>query len=197
MPPKQTITKKEMTEAALRLVGEQGMQSLTARNMAQELGLSTCPIYFHFASMEELKHEVMVRACDLMISYISKPYTEWIFLNMGTGLAFFARDHKILYRLLFMENDAYKDILDEFMATMREKMKKDPLYTHLSQEERNDLLDKMWMFTHGLASLICVGLIENRTDEFIHRMIKETGASVIATVMRKKGRAPSPLPFSA
>jgi hypothetical protein len=36
----------------------------------------------------------------------------------------------------------------------------------------------MWIFTHGFASLICVGLIEEDSDQFIIGMMNKVGSAV-------------------
>ena len=178
MAPKQSITKEEISEVAFAIVQQEGMSALTARNVAQKLGLSTRPVYSHFASMKDLQQEAMLKARELMLAYVSKCYTNDIFLNMGTGAAFFARDHKALYRFLFMENNDFKDLLNDFRLDLSKQMKKDERFTRMTQKERDDLLNKMWIFTHGLASFICVDLMEEDSDLFIIEMMKKVGSAV-------------------
>jgi hypothetical protein len=48
----------------------------------------------------------------------------------------------------------------------------------MTRKERDDLLNKMWIFTHGFASLICVGLIEEDSDQFIIGMMNKVGSAV-------------------
>jgi AcrR family transcriptional regulator len=178
MAPKNSTTREEIIETAFAIVQQEGMASLTARNVAQKLGLSTRPVYSHFASMKDLQQEAMRKARELMQAYVSKRYTNDIFLNMGTGAAFFARDHKALYRILFMENNDFKDLLNDFRLDLSKQMKKDERFTRMTQKERDDLLNKMWIFTHGLASFICVGLMEEDSDLFIIETMKKVGSAV-------------------
>jgi AcrR family transcriptional regulator len=178
MAPKNSTTREEIIETAFAIVQQEGMTSLTARNVAQKLGLSTRPVYSHFASMKDLQQEAMLKARELMLSYVSKRYTNDIFLNMGTGAAFFARDHKALYRILFMENNDFKDLLNDFRMDLSKQMKKDERFTRMTQKQRDDLLNKMWIFTHGLASFICVGLMEEDSDLFIIETMKKVGSAV-------------------
>jgi AcrR family transcriptional regulator len=178
MAPKNSTTREEIIETAFAIVQQEGMTSLTARNVAQKLGLSTRPVYSHFASMKDLQQEAMLKARELMLAYVSKRYTNDIFLNMGTGAAFFARDHKALYRILFMENNDFKDLLNDFRLDLSKQMKKDERFTRMTQKQRDDLLNKMWIFTHGLASFICVDLMEEDSDLFIIEMMKKVGSAV-------------------
>jgi AcrR family transcriptional regulator len=179
MAPKHSISREAIIEAAFAIIRQEGMSALTARNVAQKMGLSTRPVYSHFSSMAELQKEAMRKAGDLMLSYMSKPYTDSIFLNMGTGATYFARENKTLYRLLFMENNNFKDLIDEFHVNLRRQMKKDEMFTKLTLNQRNDLLNKMWIFTHGLASFICVGLIDDDSDDAIIKILDSVGSAVI------------------
>lgn len=198
MAPKQSITKEEISEAAFDIVRQKGMSFLTARNVAKKLGISTRPVYSHFSSMKDLQKEAMSKARELMLAYVAKPYTNCAFLNMGTGATFFARDHKALYKLLFMENKDFKDLVNEFHLDLRKQMKKDGRFTRMTQQERDDLLNKMWIFTHGLASFICVGLIENDSDPFIIEIMDQVGSAVVVAAVKKSlnrktaSGAPSP-----
>ena len=184
MPPKQRITKEAIADAAFSIVEQKGLQFLTARDIAEKMGISTKPIYFYFSCMEDLRKGAMRRAEEIMLTYMSKPYTDLLFLNMGIGFTFFARDHKILYRHMFMENNEFKDLAEEFLSAVRKRMKKDKQFIHMLQKERDDLLNKMWISTHGLASLICVGLIEHDSDRFIIDTIKQLGSSVVDAAIK-------------
>jgi AcrR family transcriptional regulator len=178
MAPKNSATREEIIETAFSIVQQEGMAALTARNVAQRMGLSTRPVYSHFASMKDLQQEAMRKAGELMLAYVSKCYTKDIFLNMGTGAAFFARDHKTLYRILFMENNDFKDLLNDFRMDLSKQMKKDERFSRMTQKQRDDLLNKMWIFTHGLASFICVGLMEEDSDRFIIETMNKVGSAV-------------------
>ena len=62
MAPKNKFTKEEMVEAALQVVRSQGIDCLTAKTMADELGTSTQPIFTAFGSMDAVKQEVYAAA---------------------------------------------------------------------------------------------------------------------------------------
>ena len=62
MAPKNKFTKEEMVEAALRIVRIKGVDSLTAKTMAYELGTTTQPIFTAFGYMDSVKREVYAAA---------------------------------------------------------------------------------------------------------------------------------------
>lgn len=188
MPPKAKFSKPDIIRAALEVAEEHGLRELTARRVAKKLGSSTAPVYQHFANMNELVMEVVRETQKLLLEYAARPYTDRVFLNMGTGLALFACEHARLYRSLLLEGDSYRDTVNEVVETLASKLPEDPRFGSLSDEERRVLLNKMWMFTHGLASLICVGLIKDCNQEYIIETLMDVGSDVIgATLARHKG----------
>ena len=185
MPPKVKYTRDDVIRAAARKVEEHGLRELTARGVASELGSSTAPVYKHFATMDELALEVIRKTQKTLLEYTSRPYSDRVFLNMGTGIAMFACEHSRLYRALLLEGDSYGDVVHEFLDILESELIKDARFTSMSESERRELLRKMWTFTHGLASLICVGLIKDCNQEYIMKTLSDVGADVIGAALAK------------
>ncbi|MCP4704408.1 MAG: TetR/AcrR family transcriptional regulator [candidate division Zixibacteria bacterium] len=185
MPPKVKYTKNDVIEAAFVIAEKKGLNSLTARSIANQLGSSTAPVYMHFESMDELTLEIVRKIKVMLLDFTSKPYTERVFLNMGTGIAMFACKHKQLYRALLLEGDSFSEVVNEFLNILEVELTKDKRLTILSAAERRLLLQKMWTYTHGLASLICVGLIKDCNKEFIVNNLLDIGADVINSAILK------------
>lgn len=59
MPPKQKVTKEDIVLAAINLVRKNGVESINARSVAAEIGCSTQPIFSNYATMEELKQDII------------------------------------------------------------------------------------------------------------------------------------------
>ena len=185
MPPKIKYTREDVIRAAFAIVDKRGLKELTARGVAGELGSSTAPVYRHFTTMDELALEVIRETQRTLLEYTSRPYTDRIFLNMGTGVALFACEHSRLYRALLLEGDSYSDVVQEILDALESKLAEDTRFTSMSDIERRVLLNKMWTFTHGLASLICVGLIKDCDQEYIIKTLKDIGADVIGATLAK------------
>ena len=187
MPPKTVFTKEDVVQAAFDVVQQQGIQALTAREVAHKLKSSTAPVYSNFESMKLLEREVIVMANTLLLNYMSRPYTDRVFLNMGVGYAIFAREQCGLFRALYLEKSEHKDLIYEFEKSMQVQMSKDSRLESLTDGERHSLLDKMWTFTHGMATMICVGYSEDDSDEYIIKTLMDVGSAVIgAAFMRKQ-----------
>ena len=186
MPPKETFSRQDIVQAAFDIAKKQGMHALTARKVAHRLQCSTAPVYSHFESMDELEREAIRKARDLLYEYATRPYTDNVFLNMGTGILLFARDQSELFRALFLERRIFGDILAEFRRGLLERMKADERFAAMPDSDRKALLETMWTFTHGYASLICVGLIEKTGQEQIIEKFNEVGKVIVAAAVGGK-----------
>lgn len=184
MPPKTTFSREEVIQAAFEVVQEQGLSDLSARNVARKLGSSTAPVYSQFATMSNLEREVIIKIKDLLIQYSLASYTDKIFLNMGVGIAIFAREHKLLYRAMFLEKSDYKDILCDYHNYLSDIMAKDSRFSTMSESERGALLTKMALFTYGLATMICVGIIEEDSNESIIKNLLNVGSVIIENAIK-------------
>lgn len=185
MPPKTKYAREQVVKAAMQVVEKRGSHALTARRVARQLGASTAPVYKHFTNMDELALEVIKETQRRLLDYTSRPWSDRVFLNMGIGVAMFACEHRRLYRALLLEGDSFRDVVHEFLDTLESQMPNDRRFTSLSKDERHVLLSKMWTFTHGLASLICAGLISNCSQEFITNALVDVGSDVIGATLAR------------
>ena len=161
MPPKAKITEKEIINAAVQLVREQGAGSLNARALANCLGCSTQPIFSNFASMEEVLSAVITSANELYNAYLKEeisgdkypPYKA-----SGMGYIRFAREEKELFKLLFMRDRSYEPMTME--------LKHDPVIeitqraTGYSYEKAERFHLEMWVVVHGIASMIATNYLD-------------------------------------
>ena len=161
MPPKCRFTREEIIQAALDLTAEKGVGALTARGLAQRLGSSAKPIFGLFANMEEVQQEV-VKAANLR-------YQEYLRQDMSagryppykaSGMAYirFAREQKELFKLLFMrdrthEEKAAGEELEALLSLIRQNM-------GLSREEAYRFHMEMWIYVHGIATMIATAYLE-------------------------------------
>lgn len=185
MPPKVKYTKDDVIGAALAMVEENGLVNLTARRVAGKLGSSTAPVYRYFATMDELSETVIEKTQKLLLEYTSRSYTDRVFLNMGIGVSLFACEHRQVYRALLLEGDKYNKVVMELLKVLETNLTTDQRCESLSNSERRALLYKMWTFTYGMASLICVGLNKDCSQEQITKTLENVGADVIGATLAK------------
>ena len=107
MPPKVRVTKEDIITASVDMVREKGVNVLNARAIAAHMGCSTQPIFSNYASMEELKQDVMKSAYNLYMNFLKRetesnqypPYKA-----TGMGYIRFAKEEKELFKLLYMRD---------------------------------------------------------------------------------------------
>jgi AcrR family transcriptional regulator len=179
VPPSEKVSHSDVVRAALEVVELEGLAALTARRVASQLGVSTAPVYRNFASMEELARAAMQAARDRLLEHTLRVYSDRPFLNMGTGIAVFAREHPRLYRALFLESDQFEAIVAGFLEQLTADMRNDARFAELDRTQRAILLERMWTYTHGLASLIAVGLAADSSTDSIVRSLEAVGRAVI------------------
>lgn len=183
MPPKTLFTAEDVLAAALGLVAERGVRALTARNVARRLRASIAPVYSNFATMGALEEAVMRRAQEIMLAEASRPRTDSAFLDMGVGVAIFARNHGNLFRALFLEGRCAESLHAEAHERLLAGMERDKRLSSLTRDQRASLLDRMAIFTLGLATLICTDQLADTSDEAIIAILREMGAPAIAAAI--------------
>ncbi len=179
MPPKIVFTKEQIIETAFQIFREEGIDGVTVRKLAARMNSSTAPIYTSFKNIDEIKKRMMEHALELLTSYTRKEYTPDLFLNAGIGMLEFARDYKLLYRRLFIENNTYKYLFEEFIERVLVQMKKVSALSIFSEEDMRTILNKMGIFTHGLASFLCAGMLEDESTEYFMKELGECGYCII------------------
>ena len=107
MAPKFKFTRAEITDAALQVVRRNGIGALTARAIADELGVSTQPVFTCFSTMAEARGAVRSAAESIYDGYVEEGLRAEIpFHGFGMQYIRFAREEPELYRLLFLTHDA-------------------------------------------------------------------------------------------
>ena len=72
MAPKFKFTRAEITDAALQVVRRNGIGALTARAIADELGVSTQPVFTCFSTMAEARGAVRSAAESIYDGYVEE-----------------------------------------------------------------------------------------------------------------------------
>jgi len=187
MPPKAVFNRDDIISTAFEIVKKSGFRDFSTRKIADELHSSTAPVYSYFSSMDDLKSEVLERAENLMLEYTMKPYTKSVFLNMGTGLVLFAQENRELFRALLLESGETRSMLEKFLKALAVELDKDELVSLLPDKERREVMNRMAIFTHGFASLLCVGLIDEVSKNTAIKTMYNMGRDVIDTALKKAG----------
>ncbi len=162
MPPKCKFTREQIVEAALQVVRKSGPEALTARALASELGSSAKPVFGLFQNMEQVQAEVLAAADRLYQSYLQQDMAEGKYPPYkASGMAYirFAREEKALFKLLFMRDRTGEEIGDdrESIRPILDIIRKE---LNISQEEAVLFHLEMWLYTHGIATMIATSYLE-------------------------------------
>ncbi len=168
MPPKVKFQKNEIVRAALTVARAQGMDAVTAREVAAALGVSTRPIFTYFESMEQLKDAVYAEAQSLYRSYIERGLSGPIpFLGVWQQYLRFAREEPTLYRLLFLTHSdgvsgGAADALRFSQALARESIMRT---YHMDAQTADCFFRDLWLVTFSFATLIVTDNCPYSDDE--------------------------------
>ena len=187
MVRKTVFTRDDVIQAGLAVMEKDGLENLSARRVAEQMGASTAPVYSNFANMDDLVVAVKKAAVELILELTRKEVTNNPFLNMGAGVMEFARSHPRLYSALFHQTNVDCSAGPAFMKDLLERMAVLPDLAQLKPVERIILLRKMAIFTHGLATEICHGLPPEIKWEDLLNLLDEVGAAILADA---KARSP-------
>ena len=187
MPPKIKVTKEDIVAAALDIVRQQGTDGLNARAVAAKLNCSTQPVFSNYDSMEALKADVLDRANAIYLSYLQREMANGEFPPYkASGIAYirFASEEKQLFRLLFMRDRSGEDVsrssdeLDSLVAMIQKN-------TGLSKEEAYIFHLEMWVFVHGIATMLVTSYLEWDWD-MISRMLTDNYQGMIRQYLSDK-----------
>lgn len=175
MPPKAKFTRDDIIKAALDIVREENMESLTARALGRKLGSSACPIFTVFNSMEEVQQAVIKSVKDIYKRYVEKGLSEKpAFKGVGTQYILFALNEPKLFQILFMsEKTELPDInnvlpvIDENYGRILESITSE---YGIEVKEAERLYKHLWIYTHGIASLCATNMCRFKDFEISEMM---------------------------
>lgn len=178
MPPLKKITKEDIINTAYDIARNSGMEGINARAIAKKLNCSIQPIFHNFLNMDELKKELLEKIKLTYKKYLKenldkeKPYKQ-----IGLGYIKFASDEPILFKILFMS---------EYNISPIDLINSDTVYEDISKYacsatniDRNNIDKfhlKMWIFTHGIATLIANNTCTFTSDEISEMLTEEFNA---------------------
>lgn len=160
MPPKCKITKEAIINTAIKLIREKGFASLNARAVAAELKCSTQPIFSNYTSMKALIEDVAEHAYGIYEGYLSREMASGEYPTYkSTGIAYirFAKEERELFKLLFMRENPEPskeadDSVNKIIGIVSENL-------GVSEEDARKFHLEMWIFVHGIASMIATSYI--------------------------------------
>jgi len=190
MVRKTVFSRMDVVAAGVTVVEKDGLNGLSARRVAEDLGASTAPVYSNFANMDELAEAVKQTVTAQLLEFTTRQFTDDEFRNIGIGVLEFARQKPSLYSAIFMQDSGQCEAGCQVMATLAERMGSLDGLGELPLGERLMLLHQMAIFTHGLAVQISTGLAENHTFADLVLFLEDAGEAMIRHALSRPQRSP-------
>lgn len=157
MSAKVLIKKEDLIKGAVKIIRNEGIEELSARNLAHACNCSTQPIFRLFENMEDLKKTVYNDVYEIQNKYLSNGQVHQVpFIGVGLSYIEFATKEKNLFKFLFMStNSKNSNILK--MAETEEGIKYIEMIektTGLSKESSKQIYINTWLIIHGIASMM-------------------------------------------
>lgn len=169
------ITKEMIIDTAFKITREKGFNKVSNREIAKELNCSIRPIYYQFKNANELSLHLFKKVENYFYTYLTKDIKikDKLYLSTGINYINFAKYENNLFKLMYMNEGGKKtdEIIsenDKEFTSYNEIVMKS---TSLTKEKAKDFHLKMWIFTHGLASLVSMGAV-NFTDKEIENLLR-------------------------
>src|SRR5699024_4801970 len=109
-------SREQIVDAAFNIANTEGIDSMTIRKVAGQLGSSIAPIYVNFNDVEELKSAVVKKVVDISQHMLNEQNTGNPFGDIGFASLQFAKKHPILFRDFVMKQNNYLLDYDQEMG---------------------------------------------------------------------------------
>lgn len=174
MPTKIKISKDMILDAAFEIVRKDGMEKLSNRELASKLKCSIRPIYYQFENVEEMQKELYLKIEQYFYKFILDNMVEEIpkYKQVGINYIKFAKKEKKLFQTLFMTDvgltpDAFVLKAGEDYKEIEKLIK---ISANIKEEDIRDFHTKMWIFCHGIATLVAndtIKLTDNQIQDLL------------------------------
>ena len=182
-----SIKKEDIILCAFNILKSSGIEHVNARAIAKELNTSVQPIFYQFENMNEVKEKLLNYALDYYKKYLLN-FTDNLpkYKQVGLNYIGFAQNEANIFKFIFMGNyhidiNNFNDF-DSSYSLVEEILEE---YNDLSNEDAKNIHLKMWLFTHGIASLIATKTC-CFSNSYISDLLTNEFNALIANAKRKE-----------
>lgn len=158
MPTNVRITKNMILDTAFDIARSGGLEDVSNREIASRLGCSIRPIYYQFKNTDELKGELYAKIEKYFYTYLMDNMRDDIppYKQVGINYIRFASEESHFFRILFMSetNLLPMGFVTKDEDDFRKLAKFIKFSTKLSDDDIKTFHVRMWLFAHGIASLV-------------------------------------------
>lgn len=175
MPAIVELTKEHIVNVAVKMVNDDGWDSINARSLATKLGVSTKPLYRIYKNMDEIKIDVYKEIARLYDEFLtSRIDSKKALLTMCIAYVEFAQEYKNLFISLFLSNNLKWKSIDNVLD---EKWNQSTIVNLVNKhgytfDEAKSLFMNIWLYANGLATLIATNELKIDDKEILVRLVK-------------------------
>lgn len=169
MARKKEIFKQQILEVAYKMAIENGVDSLTARKVAEAADCSTQPIYLEFKNMNDLRHQVLEMIQEkLKSSVFEESFVGDPLIDLELSYIYFAAKHPQLFRAMYVEGKFGSANISEFsMEIGLRKLEESYPENDFSEDKKRNIVTGSWIIATGIGALVATGMIEINQDQMV------------------------------
>ena len=189
MAPKFKFTKEEVLAVTIDFIRENGIEALTARELAKKLESSTKVIFSLFSNMKNLEDEAKFAAENIFSEKVNLALKDDSpFKRLGVEYILFSKNEPRLFQWLFMkkgiEVGSFKDFLPMRDYEYRSVIESIDKEYKISIENAKKFYEHLFIYSHGIATLTVTGIYNFTPSEIIEYMA-EVAKSLIVQYLRE------------
>ena len=184
MAPKFKFTKEEVLTVTIDFIRENGIEALTARELAKKLDSSTKVIFSLFSNMKNLEDEAKFAAENIFSEKVNLALKDDSpFKRLGVEYILFSKNEPKLFQWLFMkkgiEVGSFKDFLPMRDYEYKSVIESIDEEYKISIENSKKLYEHLFIYSHGIATLTVTGIHNFTATEIIEYMTEVTKSLII------------------
>ena len=189
MAPKFKFTKEEVLSVTIDFIRENGIEALTARELAKKLESSTKVIFSLFSNMKNLEDEAKFVAENIFSEKVNLALKDDSpFKRLGVEYILFSKNEPKLFQWLFMkkgiEVESFKDFLPMRDYEYKSVIESIDEEYKISIENSKKFYEHLFIYSHGIATLTVTGIYNFTPSEIIEYM-KEVAKSLIVQYLKE------------
>lgn len=182
MPPKVKTDREAIVNASFEVAMKEGVMAITAQSVSKVLNTSVAPIFRVFQSVEEMRSATVEKIDVFLTQYLKDyPLTDSKFLSYGIAYIQFAKEYPLLFELIMLPCPT--DIWERMKGELAFVVDSASNQSGLDLESSKELFLNMWIYTHGIASLVYKGSLVIPQEE--ERKMLETALNAFLEISKK------------
>ena len=184
MAPKFKFTKEEVLAVTIDFIRENGIEALTARELAKKLESSTKVIFSLFSNMKNLEDEAKFAAENIFSEKVNLALKDDSpFKRLGVEYILFSKNEPKLFQWLFIkkgiEVESFKDFLPMRDYEYKSVIESIDEEYKISIENSKKLYEHLFIYSHGIATLTVTGIYNFTPTEIIEYMTEVTKSLIV------------------